>query len=138
MTPTTEGEQLAADLANAVSVEDRHPPDQYNALNLDRLHTGKALTRLATEHLALKAQLEEALADLREIYRLAVEHCWAGHFVNLGPQREAATIAAKYRVVSDPLIEAVSAALGEYIMPGAPWENLRAELSKRGYEIGKS
>lgn len=135
VTPTTEGKQLAADLANAAHAEfggsgDYFSPDAMCASWVGA--TGEALARLATEHLALKAQLEEALADLREIGKAIGPS---------GPQISEAyatirTIAAKYRVETDPLFEAMKA-----VEPMTPWEpqdadKLRAELSKRGYEIG--
>ena len=68
MTPTPEGKQLAADLANAVRVSRGKDSDWaagHFAENCD--DPSAALARLATEHLALKAKHEEALADLREI-----------------------------------------------------------------------
>ena len=134
MTPTPEGKQLAADLANAERVSRKRDADWTTA------HFGgycddacAALARLATEHLALKAKHEEALADLREIDRLAV----LGKYPLGSIPHQIGCIAAKWRVETDPLLEALQALEPGWKRSSEYVEKLRAELSKRGYEIGR-
>ena len=134
MTPTPEGKRLAADLANAVRRErGEHTiwDGGYFEARYGTVH--EAFARLATEHLALKAQLEEALADLREIWLIARRTAGNNDY------RLIETIATKWRVETDPLLEAMSVAMcgvaGEDYTESA--KALRAELSKRGYEIGR-
>lgn len=136
MTPTPEGKQLAADLANALDVIGRQAdwvsgqPWSVPVLETD------AKNRVAYA-VAVKL-FAEALADLREIDQIATDEGWAGIRFGSKPSR-AAAIAAKWRVETDPLVEAMSVAMcgvaGEYYTESA--KALRAELSKRGYEIGR-
>lgn len=180
MTPTTEGKQLAADLANAVHSGAGGSSDYFTPESMCINRHGsaaEALARLATEHLALKAQLEEALADLREIDRgkggsgphmpldpatlkqladwlddagqnigAAKASGLTGHLAGWEARlcayvatklRTTATIAAKYRVETDPLVEALEALEPGWKRSADYADRLRAELSKRGYEIGR-
>ena len=144
MTPTPEGKQLAADLANAVRVSRGKDSDWaagHFAENCD--DPSAALARLATEHLALKAQLEEALEDLREIDRVASPEVAAlGKVSDVRKFQTVATIAAKWRVETDSLVEALMSIVPDIDCDAgeSPAEavarQLRTELSKRGYEIG--
>lgn len=133
MTPTPEGRQLAADLANAVRRE-RGEHTIWNGGDFEARYgtVHEAFARLATEHLALKTKHEEALADLREIWLIARRTAGNNDY------RLIETIAAKWRVETDPLVECVrDAALGFDCRTEPFTERLRAELSKRGYEIGR-
>lgn len=143
MTPTTEGKQLAADLANAVRRE-RGEHTIWNGGNFEARYgtVHEALARLATEHLALKAKHEEALADLREASAAiddALPWMEAPKATSAKQRDRLATIAAKWRVETDPLVEAIKAS--NQLLPDddvfLAAKELHAELSKRGYEIGR-
>ena len=86
---------------------------------------------------AMQAERDKARADLGAIGEIAAMYGWGKPDADIG-KKTVAAIAAPYQVETDPLVAAISAAIGEYIMPGAPWDKLRAELAKRGLEIGRS
>lgn len=146
MTPTPEGKQLAADLANAVRRE-RGEHTIWNGGDFEARYgtVHEAFARLATEHLALKTKHEEALADLREIWLIARRTAGNNDY------RLIETIAAKWRVETDPLlIEARKLAVDCGVLSGKFREELligkhdaghSVQLAlaalKRGYEIGR-
>ena len=86
---------------------------------------------------AMQAERDKATADLGAIGEIAAMYGWGKPDADIG-KKTVAAIAAPYQVETDPLVAAISAAIGEYIMPGAPWDKLRAELAKRGLEIERS
>ena len=130
--PTPEQIQRACDLANAKPGCEVWIPKEYG-----RYGSLTALADTIAQLDAVQAERDKARADLGEIDRIAEEGVW-GHPSTARNAQRVAAIAAPYRVETDPLVAAISAAIGEYIMPGAPWDKLRAELAKRGLEIGRS
>lgn len=76
---------------------------------------------------AIEAQLAEAKADLAEIAKLTKGNC------TVAAGAQAFQIAAKHRVETDPLLEAVNAARFAY--SDKMIADLRAELAKRGIEL---
>lgn len=132
-----EGRKLAADLANAEAGYCYVDASQFSD---DRGVICRAFARLATEHLALEAEHEKVLADLREICgivnALPPQQASLEVALWLGELRE---LAAKWRVEDDPLVEAVPGLLVEagfnHSVKGAEYHLALAAL-KRGYEIG--
>lgn len=148
---TDEGAKRAADLANAEADRLGHKTtwraDDFSGTGLSALCL--ALARLATQSIAdkahteaIEAQLAEAKADLAEICgivnALPPQQASLEVALWLGELRE---LAAKHRVETDPLYEALFAVveLGRYDTREQT-QLLRAELAKRGIPIpgGKS
>ena len=87
---------------------------------------------------AMQAERDKARADLGEIDRIAEEGVWGHPSASRNAQRVAA-IAAPYRVETDPLVEALVAANARLCDSEEGYAPiLRAELAKRGLEIGRS
>ncbi len=87
---------------------------------------------------AMQAERDKARADLAEIDRIAKAALW---HINLptGPSNRVAAIAAPYRVETDPLVEALVAANARLCDSEEGYAPiLRAELAKRGLEIGRA
>ncbi len=87
---------------------------------------------------AMQAERDKATADLGEIDRIAKAALW---HINLptGPSNRVAAIAAPYRVETDPLVEALVAANARLCDSEEGYAPiLRAELAKRGLEIGRA
>jgi hypothetical protein len=124
---TDEGQRLAADLTNA---EDLVPTWCAGDFGPNSPSVRLALYRLCTRFLAMEA-------DMREI----------GHWTDTNQNRDIdfqgrwsaiQSIAAPYRIVeTDPLIEALEA-ISVSINAPVFAEKLRAELAKRGMELGEA
>lgn len=133
MTPTTEGKQLAVDLANAAREEMGHEPVWKAAdFNIFMGSIERAFIRLATEHLALKAEHEKALADLREIAVLLENAPDIPSVI-----ADAKAIAAKWRVETDPLVAVIDAIEGQWLRGEITSREALEATAKRGYEIGE-
>ena len=121
---TAAGRQLAADLANAEGFS-----NLFNPHNIASYPAGKALARLATRFLAMET-------DMAEIDRLSTLK--SGESISImAVFGVAQSIAARWRVAADPLVEALEAAAdsSEHMDMPVLATKLRAELSKRGIEL---
>ena len=124
----TDIEQRARDALNTLYAE-RHNTFPYYDAGDERLNNWviETMCRALEAHDATKAEFEAFRRDVSDAVKdvalcdpdLAERHL--SRFILPEPV--------------DPLVEAISAAIGEYITPGAPWENLRNELAKRGGKI---
>ena len=133
--PTPEQIQRACDLANA-----SNPAFVYTAIDYDDLrnHSFRALADTIAQLDAMQAERDKARADLAEIDRIAEEGVWGHPSAARNAQRVAA-IAAPYRVETDPLVEALVAANARLCDSEEGYAPiLRAELAKRGLEIGRA
>ena len=119
--------QQACDLINT---EARAGGDgsTWNPLDFDVFPSLKVLADTIAQLDVMQAERDKAWADLGEISRLLDQPM-------VNPAR---AIAAPYRVETDPLVEAWLACWPEDT--GVPYmaDKLRAELAKRGLEIGRS
>lgn len=93
-----------------------------------------------TAYADLLAELAEAKADLREIDRLASpEVATLGKVSDVRKFQAIAAIAAKHRVETDPLVDAIQSVLSgfETRQHAEDYANkIRAELDKRGLAVG--
>ena len=135
---TQAGAELAAKLANEVAIVPhtfRAHQFQNDLVYPERAAFGNFCAQVLKERDALadlQASYDAAVKDLREIDRIALENEWANPMY-ASDLLEAAAIAAKYRVETDPLTEALREAYGaaapEFV------EATRAALAKRGVTV---
>ena len=86
---------------------------------------------------AMQAERDKARADLGEIDRIAQDAGWGDSSLSAGA--DISRIAAPYKVETDPLADIFGAlGWGRNSKDGDRIELLRAELAKRGLEIGRS
>ena len=86
----------------------------------------------------LKRGFDKATADLGAIDEIAVLYGWNKPGADIG-KKTVSAIAAPYRVETDPLVEALVAANARICDSEEGYAPiLRAELAKRGLEIGRS
>ena len=137
--PTPAQIQRACDLANA-----SNPAFVYTAIDYDDLrnHSFRALADTIAQLDAMQAERDKARADLGEIANKLGEVGADTHRLSntsraaIGAARD---IAAPYRVETDPLVEALVAANARLCDSEEGYAPiLRAELAKRGLEIGRS
>ena len=123
--PTPEQIQRACDSLNTASgIPNNYNPRHYG-VNPDFTALADTIAKLD----AMQAERDKARADLGEISRLLDQP-----MVN-----SARAIAAPYRVETDPLVEALVAANARLCDSEEGYAPiLRAELAKRGLEIGRS
>ena len=146
--PTPEQIQRACDLVNS---ESRAAGDGsiWNPLDFDVFPSLKVLADTIAKLDAMQADRDKARAECaaanvraselsRGFDKAAADLAKISRLLDQPTVNPARAIAAPCRVETDPLVAAISAAIGEYIMPGAPWDKLRAELAKRGLEIGRA
>ena len=106
----------------------------------EQIAVNHALRREANEREALadlQASYDAAVKDLREIDRIAVKCEWE-RSLNSAPNRQVSVIAAKYRVETDPLVEAVETVLAGFENRNHAVQyaaQIRAELAKRGVTV---
>ena len=87
---------------------------------------------------AMQAERDKATADLGAIDEIVVLYGWNKPEADIG-KKTVAAIAAPYRVETDPLVEALVAANARLCDSEEGYAPiLRAELAKRGLEIGRS
>lgn len=86
----------------------------------------------------LKLGFDKATADLGAIDEIAAMYGWGKPDADIG-KKTVAAIAAPYQVETDPLVEALVAANARLCDSEEGYAPiLRAELAKRGLEIGRS
>ena len=149
--PTHKQIQQACDLANAAASE----RGAWELGDYSQIGVFTALADTIAKLDAMQAERDKARADLAEIDRIAKAALW---HINLptGPSNRVAAIAAPYRVETDPLDDLLWQTLiawesgddpGYGKRLGSPeglpaWDTakaaFRAELAKRGLEIGRS
>ena len=132
--PTHKQIQQACDLANAAASE----RGAWELGDYSQIGVFTALADTIAKLDAMQAERDKARADLAEIDRIAKAALW---HINLptGPSNRVAAIAAPYRVETDPLVEALVAANARLCDSEEGYAPiLRAELAKRGLEIGRS
>ena len=131
--PTPEQIQRACDLANGGNDALLWHTGHYGVTTIVT-----ALADTIAKLDAMQAERDKARADLGEIDRIAEEGVWGHPSASRNAQRVAA-IAAPYRVETDPLVEALVAANARLCDSEEGYAPiLRAELAKRGLEIGRS
>ena len=136
--PTPAQIQRACDLANA-----SNPAFVYTAIDYDDLrnHSFRALADTIAQLDAMQAERDKARADLGEIY-IQLDGVSGLHRLADDSRQaiEAAhDLAAPYRVETDPLVEALVAANARLCDSEEGYAPiLRAELAKRGLEIGRA
>lgn len=130
MTPTPEGKQLAADLANALSLINAQVNwSSGQPWTVPMLETD---AKNSVPYAVAVKLLTEALVDLREIDGLLENAPNSPSVI-----ADAKAIAAKWRVETDPLVEIIRQHYAGSVSPAQLAHSIRAELSKRGYEIGR-
>ena len=134
--PTPEQIQRACDLANAKPGCEVWIPKEYG-----RYGSLTALADTIAKLDAMQAERDKARADLGEIY-IQLDGVSGLHRLADDSRQaiEAAhDLAAPYRVETDPLVEALVAANARLCDSEEGYAPiLRAELAKRGLEIGRS
>ena len=135
--PTPEQIQRACDLAN----EAKGIPDFWFPRDYGQLSVFTALADTIAKLDAMQAERDKARADLREIY-IQLDGVSGLHRLADDSRQaiEAAhDLAAPYRVETDPLVEALVAANARLCDSEEGYAPiLRAELAKRGLEIGRA
>lgn len=125
--PTPEQIQRACDLANGAANAVAWEPSDYGHIGaftaladtIAKLDAKDAMVDGQAALIAtLTAERDKARADLGEIDRIAVKAGWRSEVTggSYSAKQEIAAIAATYRVETDPLVAAISAAIGEYII----------------------
>ena len=135
--PTPEQIQRACDLANGA----KGIPDFWFPRDYGQLSVFTALADTIAKLDAMQAERDKAWADLGEIY-IQLDGVSALHRLADDSRQaiEAAhDTAAPYRVETDPLVEALVAANARLCDSEEGYAPiLRAELAKRGLEIGRA
>ena len=135
--PTPEQIQRACDLAN----EAKGIPDFWFPRDYGQLSVFTALADTIAKLDAMQAERDKARADLGEIY-IQLDGVSGLHRLADDSRQaiEAAhDLAAPYRVETDPLVEALVAANARLCDSEEGYAPiLRAELAKRGLEIGRA
>ena len=125
--------QQACDLANAKPGCEVWIPKEYG-----RYGSLTALADTIAQLDAMQAERDKAKADLGEIDKIADDGGWSYPDSSQNCQA-VANIAARHRVETDPLVEALVAANAQLCDSEEGYAPiLRAELAKRGLEIGRA
>ena len=128
--PTPEQIQRACDLLHG-----EYCASSYGRLNYNEL---TALADTIAKLDAMQEERDKACADLGEIDKIADDGGWSYPDSSQNCQA-VANIAARHRVETDPLVEALVAANARLCDSEEGYAPiLRAELAKRGLEIGRA
>lgn len=125
-------EQRARDALNEVHRDLRNTTPYIESDTREKFASIEAVCRLIEQHDAKMREVSDAAAKARDLIE-----GYVGNTDDAGKQ--AASFLSRFILPDpvDPLVEAISAAIGHHITPGAPWDNVRAELAKRGLTITK-
>lgn len=124
--------QQACDLANGPNDATPWFPGHYGACTVIT-----ALADTIAKLDAMQAERDKATADLGAIDEIAAMYGWGKPDADIG-KKTVAAIAAHYRFETDPLVEALVAANARLCDSEEGYAPiLRAELAKRGLEIGR-